>query len=151
MRLYIILLISSLFACSQQHIRLNSSIPLLVMKRTACYGTCPQYTISIYNDGLVRYAGKMFVDKIGCFESSLSKKLISDIKLELNNVNFLEFQNEYDAHVTDVPSVIVKVYLEGETHEVIDRFNGPLELKRIHNFIDNIVDSIQEWHQCKLE
>jgi len=150
MRLYIILLILSLFACSQKHIHLNSS-PLLVMKRTACYGTCPQYTITIYNDGLVRYDGKMFVDKIGCFKSTLSKKIISDIKLELNNVNFLAFQNEYDTHVTDVPSVIVKIYLEGKTHEVIDRFNGPLELKRIHKFIDNIVDSIQVWNQCKLE
>ena len=141
----------SLFSCSQQYIPFSNAGPLLVMKRTACYGTCPQYTISIYNNGLVRYNGKMFVDKIGCFESSLSDKLINNIKLELNNVQFFTFQNEYDAHVTDVPSIILQVSLKGKKHEVIDRFNGPLELKRVHKMIDDIVDSLEEWNQCELE
>ena len=50
------------------------------MTRTACYGTCPQYKITIYHHGLVRYEGKMFVDKIGCFEAMLSDRLIHEIK-----------------------------------------------------------------------
>jgi len=118
------------------------------MTRTACYGTCPQYSISLYDNGLVRYEGKMFVDKIGCFTAKISSTLIDDFKSALYDVKFFEFKNEYDAYVTDVPSVILEVTLDTKTHKVVDRFNGPVELKRLHKQIDSIVNNIQEWTEC---
>jgi len=152
MRLFIIFLIFSFCCSSQKHIPINDSsvLPFLVMKRTACYGTCPQYMITIYHHGLVRYEGKMFVDKIGCFEAMLSDELIHDIKLKLYNVNFFEFETEYDSNITDVPSTILKIHLDGKTHEVMDRFNGPLELKGVHVLIDHYVDSIIKWNSCEI-
>ena len=152
MRLFSIFLLFFLCYCSSKYVPIKHSplMPLLVMKRTACYGTCPQYTISIYDDGKVKYEGKMFVDKIGCFESMLSDSLIREIKLQLNNVNFFEFNQLYDSHITDVPSTILKINLNGRKHEVVDRFNGPLLLKGIHTLIDGYVDSIIEWHSCEI-
>jgi len=126
----------------------TSSLPIVVMKRTACYGTCPQYTISMYNNGLIKYEGKMFVDKIGCFTAMISSTLIDQFKSSLYDVEFFAFKNEYDAYVTDVPSVILKVTLDAKTHQVVDRFNGPVELKRLQKQIDNIANDIEEWTEC---
>ena len=152
MRLFVIFLVFFFCYCSQKHIPINDSsvLPFLVMKRTACYGTCPQYKITIYHHGLVRYEGKMFVDKIGCFEAMLSDRLIHEIKLKLYNVNFFELQQEYDSHITDVPSTILNINLDGRKHEVIDRFNGPVSLKDLHRLIDNHVDSVIKWNSCKI-
>ena len=87
---------------------------------------------------------------IGCFEAMLSDELIHDIKLKLYNVNFFEFQTEYDSNITDVPSTILKIHLDGRKHEVTDRFNGPLELKSVHVLIDHYVDSIIKWNSCEI-
>ncbi|MBE37240.1 MAG: hypothetical protein CMP50_01040 [Flavobacteriales bacterium] len=150
MKLHVVLFIFLLFSCSQKHIIVNHNTlsPILIMNRTACYGTCPQYSISLYDNGLVRYEGKMFVDKIGCFTATISSTLIDDFKSALYDVKFFEFKNEYDAYVTDVPSVILEVTLDTKTHKVVDRFNGPVELKRLHKQIDSIVNNIQEWTEC---
>jgi hypothetical protein len=34
----------------------------VTLKRTACYGTCPVYTVSIDGSGLVEYLGEFHVD-----------------------------------------------------------------------------------------
>ena len=146
----IFILIVFLFSCSKKLVNVEgaSSTLLLSMQRTACYGTCPQYTISIYNNGLIKYEGKMFVDKIGCFYSTLSQDLIEDIKFALNEIQFLEFENIYTASVTDVPSVILEVNMSSKNHKVIDRFNGPEELKKIQKFIDVISERVDPWNLC---
>jgi len=140
-----------IISCYQKQIISNNIqqiSPLISMQRTACYGTCPQYTITIYNDGLIRYEGKMFVDKQGCFYSKVSQEMIDKIILKLHEINFFSFKNEYSALMTDVPSVILEVNINVQNHKVIDRFNGPKELKEIQNFIDFISNSITDWDFC---
>ena len=140
-----------IISCYQNQIISNNIqqiSPLISMQRTACYGTCPQYTITIYNDGLIRYEGKMFVDKQGCFYSKVSQEMIDKIILKLHEINFFSFKNEYSALMTDVPSVILEVNINVQNHKVIDRFNGPKELKEIQNFIDFISNSITDWDFC---
>ena len=146
----IFILIIFLFSCSKKlvHIQGASSTLLLSMERTACYGTCPQYIISIYNNGLIKYEGQMFVEKIGCFYSTLSEDVVKDIKFALNDVQFFEFKNIYTATVTDVPSVILEVNLSSKNHKVIDRFNGPEELKKLQKFVDLISDRVEKWNLC---
>ena len=43
------------------------------MKRTPCYGECPQYEIIIYESGLIEYNGILFVQNIGCFKSKIDR------------------------------------------------------------------------------
>ena len=111
-----------------------SKEPFIHMKRTACYGTCPQYEISIYNNGLIQYDGKAFVDRLNCFQAILDDNVIVSIKEKLENVNFFDFEQEYISPVTDIPSVILKVNLGQGAYNVVDRLNGPKELKSLHSF-----------------
>ena len=119
--------------------------PLITMRRTACFGTCPQYTISIYDDGTINYEGKLFVEKIGNFHSNIPVSLVQKIKSKLEEINFFSFKEQYDSPITDVPSVIIQVSINGKTHKVIDRFRGPNELKYFQNFIDSISESVIDW------
>ena len=156
MRLYIAIIVLILFfsGCFNQYSEINSNnkdllLPLVSMKRTACHGTCPQYTISIYETGLIKYEGKLFVEKIGCFYGSISKVMINDIKSNLDSIRFFSFNNEYNAPMTDVPSVILEVNISSKNHKVVDRFNGPKELKLFEKFIDNIEESVSKWNDCE--
>ncbi len=140
----------SFYCCSSKSHLLNNntqSLPLLVMERTACYGTCPQYIITIYNNGTIEYEGKMFVSKIGCFFSFLSKDILSDIKSEFSTSQFFSFEKEYDSNITDIPSVILEVHLGSKNHRVIDRFNGPKKLKNLQNLIDSVGSAVIDWQE----
>jgi len=151
MRLLVIILLTS--GCfSKKYINADTiiSMPIISMKRTACYGTCPQYTVNIYNDGLIQYRGKMFVDKIGCFTSFLSDENIDVLKSSLKRIDFFSLEPEYISPITDIPSVIINVNIDARKHQVIDRILGPDELKQFQSEIDAIVDSVINWQSCEV-
>lgn len=120
------------------------------MQRTACYGTCPQYTVSIYDNGKITYNGKLFVDKIGCFSSFISDKELGSIKDFLDQIDFLSLEKEYISSMTDIPSIITEMHVQGQTHKVIDRLEGPESLKKCYKLIDSVIESVSNWSDCTL-
>ncbi len=143
-----------LIQCSCNHIfKIQKKIPdaedlIVKMRRTACYGTCPQYEIHIYNNGFIYYKGIMFVEKKGCFFSYISSHSIDKIKMTLDQINFFQMEDNYLSPITDIPSVILQVSLGDKSHVVKDRLSGPQELKNFHNSIDSIADSVVDWALC---
>ena len=118
------------------------------MRRTACYGTCPQYGVSIYNNGFIKYNGKAFVDKLGCFQAMLNDSILTAVKLKIESVNFFTFDSAYISPITDIPSIIIEVNSAKGSHKVIDRLNGPKELKNLQSFIDSICERVVTWETC---
>ena len=60
-------------------------LPFITMRRTACFGTCPQYTISIYDDGTINYEGKLFVSFMNRSKSCDSREIyVADINFDCN-------------------------------------------------------------------
>ena len=149
MRFFILVLIVFFTSCFTPNL-LETSEPFLVMKRTACYGTCPQYKISIYNDGLIMYNGTLFVDRIGCFSSMISMNQVDSIKSLLNDIDFFSLNEEYLSPITDVPSVILELNIDGKSHTVVDRIEGPNQLKKCYILIDNITESVSNWSDCQV-
>ena len=43
-----------------------SETPFFSMRRTACFGQCPTYEVSFFQDGKVLYQGKKFVKMKAC-------------------------------------------------------------------------------------
>lgn len=147
MRLITFLILILCFSCFNPSVS-QASGPFFTMKRTACYGTCPQYLISIYDNGKITYEGILFVDRIGCFSSFMVKEKIDSIKYFLNEMDFFSLQEEYISPMTDIPSVITEVNIDGKTHKVIDRLEGPKSLKKCYKLIDNMIESISTWAAC---
>ena len=149
MRLIIFLSIVFFISCFNPRI-LQTEEPFFSMQRTACYGTCPQYRISIYHHGKITYNGKLFVDKIGCFSSFISDNEVNAIKLLLDDIDFFSLEKEYISSMTDIPSVVTEIYLDGKRHKVVDRLEGPKSLKKCYLVIDSVIDAIENWSDCDL-
>ncbi|MAQ48064.1 MAG: hypothetical protein CMD27_04215 [Flavobacteriales bacterium] len=122
--------------------------PLITMKRTPCYGECPQYMISIYESGKVLYNGVRFVQKTGCFQSNINRQKINYIKFLLDEIQFFDLDDKYISEVTDLPSVITEVFVNGNRHKVIDRLEAPKKLKNLYAELDLLVDEISIWEEC---
>ena len=126
----------------------SESTPLIFMKRTPCYGECPQYEIVIYESGLIEYNGILFVQNIGCFKSKIDNKKIKSLKLLLDRIQFFDLDEAYISKITDIPSVIIEVSINEKKHRVTDRLNAPKKLKNLYKELDLIVDSVKTWEDC---
>ncbi len=143
-----LLLFCFILSCSSFNNFYPEPTPLITMKRTPCYGECPQYMISIYESGVVIYNGVRFVPRTGCFQSNISTKNINYIKLILDEIQFFDLEEEYISNITDIPSIITEVFENGKRHRVVDRLNAPKKLKNLYTELDLIVDKISTWKEC---
>ena len=123
--------------------------PLVKMRKTPCFGRCPYFEVSIYDDGLVVYDGMKFVEKIGKYSSFINKKKVALIEDYIRRVDFFSFEKEYDARVTDLPSVIIEVNYQNKNHKVKGRYRIPEKFKMFTKFIDNILLEIDSWDKAK--
>ena len=123
----------------------NQFPPLIKMKKTPCFGKCPYFEVSIFNDGSIRYEGFKFVDMMGVYTSQINKKKIALIEDYIRQSDFFSLDEIYDARVTDLPSIIIEVNLNGRYHKVKGRYRIPDNFKMFTKFIDNLLLGVDSW------
>ncbi|KJS04843.1 MAG: hypothetical protein VR77_09870 [Flavobacteriales bacterium BRH_c54] len=111
----------------------------ITMERTPCLGTCPSYAIWIYNTGRVDYEGRTFAKKEGKYTKTLSKDAMDEITNMIKEIGFFNLKDKYDAQVTDLPSCIITVNMDGKKKKILDRYDGPKSLRNLEKLIDHHV------------
>ena len=148
MKLFFASFLIIISSCSLLEKKIQTSNVFISMKRTPCYGTCPQYQVTIFSNGLIKYEGKRFVDKIGCFHSKLSRKKIENIVSLVNKINYFKLDSVYSSNVTDLPSVVTEVIVNGKSHRVVDEKLFETELNILYDEIDKLIIEVDEWKMC---
>ena len=124
---------------------------LITLERTACFGACPMYTLTIYQDGSVEYAGTDFVTVKGDQTGKITPEQVQELVEAFKNADYFNLQNEYTAPVTDLPTTITSFTFEGNT-KTIRNYGGclhdspvpaPQALCDLENKIDEITNSIR--------
>jgi hypothetical protein len=87
---------------AQQSIPRDTKITL---KRTECFGTCPNYTLTISGDGTVTFEGRQFVKKTGIFKSSISIKKVQQLIAEFNKANYFSLKDKYLSNEDGCPQL----------------------------------------------
>jgi hypothetical protein len=136
----------SLQACAQS----GSSISQISLQRTACFGACPIYTVSIYPDGLVEFYGERFVQSLGNFTARVDPANFTVLADFVGQLGFFELEEEYRVRrepdgsvvaVSDLPSRITTVVREDRAKSVLNYFAGPAELEQLELLIDEMTNS----------
>jgi len=109
--------------------------PILDIRKTECFGDCPVYSATVFDDGSVLFNGEMHVDKKGSVKFKLSRGQTSSIRSMINALDVMELEDEYDGLITDLPSTFLTFYLDEDVKKVRARHNVP---KKLDAFIDMI-------------
>lgn len=112
---------------------------LLTLERTPCFGMCPTYKYSIFSTGRVIYTGTKNIDNIGTFSIQLSKSDLNKIKSQIKSSNIFGLKDKYDSNITDIPSTLLIINLDGKKKKIYDRHGAPPELKAFEKFVDDMV------------
>jgi hypothetical protein len=117
------------------------------LSRSACFGHCPVYELSITSDGKVIYNGHEYVKMTGTHTATLSTEKINELVKAFKDAGFFSFTT-YSGGINDVPPVTISVTMNktGLKKNVVscshcgDDYTKPLELAHT---IDKIVNSAQ--------
>jgi hypothetical protein len=127
-----LLLIGLLPACSRTSQRSDSSISdadlstvEITLERTECFGRCPNYSVTISGDGLVRYEGRTFVKEVGEREVAVAPSAVRKLLVRFQEVGFFDLKDRYIQPVTDVPAEYLTLRSAGRVKTIENSYAGP--------------------------
>jgi hypothetical protein len=95
------------------------------LERTACFGSCPVYIISVSSSGQVTFEGKAHVRELGTSTGQIPRQQVEALLIELQRAGYFEFPSRYAVsepacgrYVTDLPSAISSATLKGRTKRI---------------------------------
>ncbi len=134
----------------------RSRSKVITLQRTVCYGTCPEYKLTIFSDGTVAYEGISSVKKEGMANGRISLKKLQDLVREFDKIHYFNLEDNYTPgnkvcpeSMTDMPSAITSLTRNGKT-KTITHYHGCRGLKtlelltQLENKIDAAVN-ISQW------
>jgi hypothetical protein len=142
---YLGLLVVLIWSAVALHAQDSSADVAITLERTACFGTCPIYTVTILEDGTVNYVGADFVEVTGEQTSQIDPQLVEQMVAEFEAAGYFDWDAAYDAQtVTDMPTIITSVTRDGETHQVT-RYagdgNAPIALPFLELWVDIVANT----------
>lgn len=119
---------------------------MLTLERTACFGACPIYKLTLYGNGKVVYEGKRFVNVIGTQTTTISQTAIRKLVADFQRLQYFKLQDNYTGGHTDAPSAITSLTL-GKQQKTVNHYlaspNAPAALTALENKIDAVANAKQ--------
>ncbi len=117
------------------------------LERTACFGSCPVYSLKIKGDGTVIYSGVQFVKIKGIQETTISMDAVNQLLLEFEKANYFSLNDSYTKFgKSDMPSANTSITI-GDQTKAVKHYHGdstaPQKLTELENKIDETVNSAQ--------
>ena len=105
-------------------------------EKTACFGKCPEYVLTVYENGEAKFEGKKNTDLIGSYScDDCDQEMMLKIMETAGRINFWNLNDKYDPGVMDLPSSITTIYLKNPPKSAVNVMDGPEELTELENQI----------------
>lgn len=114
-----------------------------------CFGTCPVFKASIYEDGTVDYKGSMHVDKIGTYKTTIGRGKINDIRHMIRTAQFAALNENYDANIPDFPIYVVTAVIDGKEKKVKSQGDVPQNLKSLQKYLIKVIEEMDGWEKVE--
>lgn len=130
----------------------------MTLQRTGCYGTCPDYKVTIEGNGRVVFETRPLLDPTdvanvhrafsnesgirvsGTFETTITPEAVAELLEKFKEARFFSLQDEYRSDVTDNPTYIVSIDTGHRQKSVVDyvgkRAGMPKSVTALQDAID---------------
>jgi hypothetical protein len=110
----------------------------ITLERTACFGMCPVYTVTLSGDGTVRYEGRQFVRETGTRTWKIDAAAVAALAKEMEAAGYFELQDRYTARITDLPTTRTSLRIGTRSKTIEDYFGAPDTLHQLEKRIDEV-------------
>jgi hypothetical protein len=109
----------------------------IILERTGCLGSCPDYTVTIHGDGTVLYEGRYDVRFVGTRKTTIPPSAVQKLIQRLREKDFFSWE-EKDYVCLDFSQVGISVILNGRSKRVIEGCEQPGKVLNLADEIDRI-------------
>jgi hypothetical protein len=126
----------------------ENSSSFITLERGMCFGYCPVYSLTIFENGSVIYDGREFVKETGIRSATVNTTLFEDLMNLAEETGFPGMNDTYSAYViTDMPSATI-IMKNGTTIKRVEHYQGdesaPENLTRFEEAID-LAGNVTQW------
>lgn len=119
----------------------NYSKTQIIYQRTACFGTCPVYTLTI--DGATEkaiYKGEQNTEKLGVYFKHITQDEIKTFVDAFEKAGFNSLDDEYLGMITDFPIKYITFSHRGKIKKIKDRSGAPQSLTELEKMLEAFAD-----------
>ena len=109
----------------------------ITLERTGCLGNCPEYNVTVFSNGWVRYEGRGYVRIAGTRKSRIPSSDVQKLVERLQDEDFFKWEVK-DQVCVDFPEVEITATLNGKQKQVLEGCNAPGKVLQLANEIDRI-------------
>lgn len=97
---------------------------VITMVRTACFGSCPDYKLTIRTDGSVTFEGRRFVAVEGFQTAQVEPEGVAALIEQFYTIDFPSLADSYECPITDLPTTVTTLSIGDTSKTVRDYGNG---------------------------
>ncbi|MFT4667967.1 MAG: hypothetical protein ACI8YQ_003475 [Polaribacter sp.] len=158
MKLLSFILLLTVFLAQDCNRKNKASLPemetsevMRVVKLTnnPCFGKCPVYSLTLYNNGKAEYVGQANVKRMGTYTKEIPTEQVADILMRLNAANFWEMEDRYISKLADTPKIIITQFRKDTSKIVRGDHVRPAALLEIEKTLAEIAENEEGWEKIK--
>lgn len=116
------------------------------MSRSACFGRCPVYSVTVEKDGMVRFYGKHYNQYQGVYEKNVGAKQVATLFSQFEAKRVDTCSARYERLISDVPGINYSfTYAKKEASIIQNAHFGPQYLKELALSVDSLAKVDASW------
>ena len=113
----------------------------ITLSRSMCYGRCPVYKVSVSTRSIV-FDGEAFVAAEGRHTSKVDPGAVRDLAKKFVDADFYSMRGEYRASVTDNPTYVLSIAIDGHKKQVVDYVGSWEGMPQVISQLEDDVDAL---------
>ena len=124
--------------------------PVITLRRTACFGTCPVYSLEIFENGFIRYLGIDFVRSEGEHRTVIRHEAVENLIALFLHADYFALRNDYETcrapdgttqFITDLPTTYTSLRIGTKKKSVRNYAFAPERLTHLEHEIDKVANT----------
>lgn len=113
----------------------------ITLERTGCHGRCPSYTVTVDRGGIA-FEGRNFVVASGRHADRVDGDEIRKLAKRFVTADFYSMDSNYTAQVTDNPTYVLSIAIDGRTKQVEDYVGSWVGMPAVITELEDAVDTL---------
>ncbi len=115
---------------------------VITLARSRCYGTCPDYRVSLSTDKGIVFVGNAFVAAKEEQTDRIDPQAVRDLAKRFLAADFYSMDSSYHAMVTDNPFYELSISIDGRTKKISDYVGPQVGMPAIIRDLEDEVDTV---------
>lgn len=116
----------------------------ITLRRTTCFGACPNYLVEIFGDGTVVYTGYSLVAVEGEQRGHISQDGVKELVDLFRRADYFSLNDKYYANASDGPTYTTSISFDAHSKTVVDYFGALMHMPHTVTDLEEGIDRIAE-------